>query len=146
MFFPFFIPLWVCVCIYVCQCLCSIGFWPVWHIWMCLARPKFLNTNPQALHNPPLLCNDCCSSLAEFALSSFSCPTPCRPSSFTIAAPECFLLPVSNDFNQLSCETPASRPGTSEQTWKIRQRSLSINVSVFGWFSALLSCFESPWL
>lgn len=41
-----------------------VGLVPVWHIWMCLARPKFLNeTNPQPLHNPPLLCNDCCSSL-----------------------------------------------------------------------------------
>lgn len=110
LFFSIPLCVYVCVCVSVfmnvCEWLYSIGFRPVWHIWMCLARSKFLNTNPQALHNPPLLCNDCCSSLAAFALSSFSCPTPCRPASFTIAAPEHF-LPLGEEFNQLSCEAPA---------------------------------------
>lgn len=64
------LPSFLCVCKRMWLAAC-VGLVPVWHIWMCLARPKFLNeTNPQPLHNPPLLCNDCCSSLHS------PCPTP----------------------------------------------------------------------
>lgn len=90
-----------------------IGFCLVWHIWMCLARPKFLITNPR-LHNPPLLCNDCCSSQADFAHFIFSCPTPCQSSSFTIPAPGPY-LPVQDEFNQLSCETPGKDSGKTAE-------------------------------
>lgn len=83
------------LCTYASAC---IGFCPTWHIWMCLAQPKFLNMNPQALHNPSLLCNDCCSSLALFALSSFSCPTPCPvglPRSQSLFPSSLFLFKMS---------------------------------------------------
>lgn len=103
-----------CACMHVCLSAC-VDFCPTWHIWMCLAQPKFPSTNPQALHNPSLLCNDCCSSPAEFTLSSFSCPTPCpvRSASLTTPASEQF-LPVKEELNQLSYEIPARHPGTSE--------------------------------